>query len=123
MLSTQVQVFDTHSGQALAQLRMGHYDAVTACVYAPNTGRLWSAGLDGAVLAWEPRPQKAPAPQATTGHALDAWLAAAACGRGSSSSSRLQAAGTAGNTSRAATRAPLPDIDFWSDDEATMIGS
>lgn len=125
---SDVQVLDVHSGQQLALLSQGHYDAVCACAFSPSTGRLWSAGLDGAVLAWEPRPQDGHGDEGGAGgHAMDTWLAAAAAGRGSSrhhqhhaASNAAGAGGTGGR--RAGGRAPLPDIDFWSDDEEKLVG-
>ncbi|KAF8058843.1 ATCSA-1 [Scenedesmus sp. PABB004] len=115
-----VQVFDVQSGAEVALLSQGHYDAVTACAYSPRTGQLWSAGADGAVLAWEPwRGADAPdeedgadarAQQEQAGPGPDWWMAAA-------SSRRRAAAPPAAAAAAAAPRRTAPDIDAWSDDE------
>jgi hypothetical protein len=119
-------VLATVSGEELGVLGQGHYDTVTACVYSPLTGHLWSTGLDGAVLAWCPYTLRDPQPQPTSHHYMDAWLAAAAAGRG-----RQQGmAGSSGNNSVAAVaaggravgssgdhRVGLPDLDCWSEEE------
>ena len=43
---------DTATGKRLSKLS-GHYDRVTACVYNPACGELYSASLDGNILLWE----------------------------------------------------------------------
>jgi len=50
-----VQVFDVATGALLARLRQGHFESVTACVWGALTQQLYTAGSDGAVLAWAPR--------------------------------------------------------------------
>lgn len=118
-----MQVFDIATGQELALLSQGHYDTVTACVFSPLTGHLWSTGLDGMILAWCPDTQPDIDAQPTTSHYLDTWLPAAAAGRGRQ---RQDQEGTGGGTAaaaglRARGRAALPDVDFWSDDEVSAF--
>lgn len=115
------QVFDIMSGQQLTLLTQGHYDTVTAAVYSPLTGHLWSTGLDGAVLAWAPWTFPAdPEPQAPE-HYMDAWLAAATAGRGRQQR-QFAVAGGGAAAGQQGSKAPLPDVDFWSDDEDLLIG-
>ena len=126
------QVFDTTTGHELALLSQGHCDTVTACVYSPKTGHLWSTSLDGAVLAWAPWTQPEQEQDTATPHYLDSWLAAAAGGRGRQQHQQQQqgggghrgsgrvaavVTGNVGGRARA-----LPDIDFWSDDEELLVG-
>ena len=101
-----MQVFDIALGQQIALLCQGHYDTVTACVYSPLTNQLYSCGIDGALLAWEPwkdEPAVVPQPQLQQHHGLDYWLAAAA-GRRAAPSAAVGAG-------------PAADIDAWSDDD------
>ena len=49
-----VNVFDLATGAPLARLKQGHFEPVTACAWSPLTQQLYTAGCDGAVLAWAP---------------------------------------------------------------------
>lgn len=121
------------TGQEVALLSQGHYDTVTACVYSPNTGHLWSSGLDGAVLAWSPYTLPELETQPITTHYMDSWLAAATAGRGRQQlAASGSAAGAAAGVPQAgagdsgggrAGRAALPDVDYWSDDEDLLVGA
>jgi len=117
------QVFDVTSGHEMTVLSQGHYDTVTACVYSPKTGHLWSTGLDGAVLAWSPWTQREQDVSAPSAHYMDAWLAAAAGGRGRQQLQQQQqgdeGSGSGGNR---VSRTALPDVDFWSDDDELLVG-
>lgn len=118
---------DVATGQELALLSQGHYDTITCCAYSPITGHLWSAGLDGAILAWGPRPLP-DAPPAHAASYVDDWLASATAGRGrqrqggDDSRGLAAAAAAAGSGGRAGGKAALPDVDFWSDDDELLVG-
>jgi hypothetical protein len=47
-------VFGVATGAPLARLTQGHFEPVTACVWGAATQQLYTAGSDGAVLAWAP---------------------------------------------------------------------
>lgn len=49
------QVFHVATGALLTQLRQGHFEPITACAWSALTQQLYTAGSDGAVLAWAPR--------------------------------------------------------------------
>lgn len=124
------QVFDIASGQELALLSQGHYDTVTACIYSPHTGHLWSTGLDGAILAWSPYTLPEPETQASTNHYMDSWLAAATAGRGRQQQQQQGRAAAAaggvqasGGSGRRAGRSALLDVDYWSEDEDLLVGN
>lgn len=121
-----MQVLDVATGQELALLSQGHYDAVTACAYSPITGHLWSTGLDGALLAWAPKTLPDAQPAQPAPHYLDSWLAAATAGRGRQQEQQRQGLASGGSSVAAAAagssgRAVLPDVDCWSDDEGLLV--
>lgn len=107
-----LQVFNTLTGQQTALLSQGHYDTVTGCVYSPLTDQLFSCGIDGALLTWEPwrDEPETKAQQYQQPHQRDWWLAAAA-GR--------SLAGVIGAVPAPAAVpvAPAADIDAWSDED------
>lgn len=43
------------SGALLTRLKQGHFEAATAAAWSPLTQQLYTAGSDGAILAWAPR--------------------------------------------------------------------
>jgi hypothetical protein len=115
-----LQVFDVATGRQLTLLSQGHFDMVTACVYSPHTGQLWSAGMDGAVLAWEPWQPPDQEPEENSTSRSDWWLAAAAGGRGSLPQQGTQAVQIAGRAAAGAgvlRRMAVADVDAWSDDD------
>lgn len=120
-----LQVFDVATGHQLALLSQGHFDLVTACVYSPRTGQLWSAGMDGAVLAWEP--WQSPDDEAEEEGGIcrsDWWLASAGGGGGYRPQQGPQASQTARSAPAAAgagvRRRIVADVDEWSDDDVDV---
>lgn len=104
-----LQVFDIALGQQITLLSQGHYDTVTACVYSPLTNQLYSCGIDGALLAWEPWNDEVVAnPQQQQYYGMDYWLAAAA-GR--------RVAQLAQSDTAAPAVSVAADVDAWSEDD------
>lgn len=48
-------MYDVASGALLTRLRQAHFEAVNACAWSPLTQQLYTAGSDGALLAWAPK--------------------------------------------------------------------
>lgn len=101
------------TGQQVALLSQGHYDTVTACVYSPLTNQLYSCGIDGAILAWEPWKEEPvdEYQQQQQPHQMDWWLAAAAGRRVPAAEHRAApVAATA-----------VADVDAWTDDDEAYM--
>lgn len=54
-----MQVYDVMKGHQVATLRSGHFDSINSCQWVPTLQRLFSAGCDGAIVAWEAPPGQA----------------------------------------------------------------
>ena len=47
-----IQVFETLSGRLVRELRHGHFQPITACCCNHLLGEMYSAALDGTIVAW-----------------------------------------------------------------------
>jgi WD40 repeat protein len=54
-----MQVYDVIKGHQVATLRSGHFESITSCQWVASLQRLFSAGCDGAIVAWEAKPGEA----------------------------------------------------------------